>query len=49
MSYTIEDSTAGVLRSKETLADALRLIADLPGLEAVLLNCSAPQVITVVP
>lgn len=44
VSYTIEDSKAGLLRSGESLADAVERVVQLPGLEAVLLNCSAPQV-----
>lgn len=34
----------GVLRSGESLEDAVGRILELPGLEAVLLNCCAPQV-----
>ena len=46
VAVTIEDSRAAVLRSGEPLQDAVHSIADLPGLAAVLINCSAPQVHT---
>ena len=44
VAFTIEDSPAAVLRSGEPLQEAVQGIAELPGLAAVLLNCSAPQV-----
>lgn len=44
VAVTIEDSPAAVLRSGEPLQEAVQGIAELPGLAAVLINCSAPQV-----
>ena len=44
VAFTIEDSPAAVLRSGEPLQEAVQSIAQLPGLAAVLINCSAPQV-----
>ena len=44
VAFTIEDSAAARLRSGEPLQEAVQSIAKLPGLAAVLINCSAPQV-----
>lgn len=44
MALTLEDSEAGLLRSGEPVADIAASLGALPGVEAVLLNCSAPQV-----
>lgn len=44
LSFTLEDGNACRLRSKEPLADALNAISGI-GLEAVLINCSAPETI----
>lgn len=38
----VQDSAAGRLRSGETLADAVASVLDVPGLAALLVNCSAP-------
>ncbi len=40
LSYTIDDEDGTVLRSGERLADA---VAAVPGADAVLVNCSAPE------
>ena len=44
VALTLEDSPAAVLRSGEPLQEAVQGIAEIPGLAAVLINCSAPQV-----
>lgn len=44
LSFTLDDSGDGTLRSGEALDEALASISDLP-LEAVLLNCSIPEAI----
>jgi S-methylmethionine-dependent homocysteine/selenocysteine methylase len=44
--FTLEDSEKGLLRGGEPLAAAVRAIGQLPGLEAVLVNCCAPQAAT---
>jgi homocysteine S-methyltransferase len=46
VALTLEDSEAGLLRSGEPVADVAARLAALPGVEAVLLNCSAPQAIS---
>ncbi|KAK9829908.1 hypothetical protein WJX72_008602 [[Myrmecia] bisecta] len=47
VAWTLEDRVEHpVLRSGETIQQAVHKIAALPGLQAVLLNCCAPQVIT---
>ena len=45
LSFTLEDSAERRLRSGELLSDALSAVSDI-GLDAVLLNCSAPETIT---
>ncbi|PSC74839.1 homocysteine S-methyltransferase [Micractinium conductrix] len=42
-SWTVADDDRAVLRSGEALQDAVAAVADLPGLEAVLVNCCSPQ------
>ncbi|KAL3135677.1 hypothetical protein ABBQ38_006150 [Trebouxia sp. C0009 RCD-2024] len=46
VSWSLEDSEHALLRSGESLQDAVKLVQDLPGLQAMLLNCCAPQAIT---
>lgn len=46
MSWTLEDSQRGLLRSGERLQDAVAAVAELPGLEGVLVNCCSPQAVT---
>lgn len=48
ISFTLDDSiTDGIcLRSGEVLADVLQTILDLPGLDAVLVNCCSPKAVT---
>ncbi|KAL4427472.1 hypothetical protein ABPG77_000761 [Micractinium sp. CCAP 211/92] len=43
VSWTVEDGEGGKLRSGESLQDAVAAVAELPGLEAVLVNCCCPQ------
>ena len=42
VSFTLEDSAACCLRSKEPLADAINAVSEI-GVDAVLINCSAPE------
>lgn len=44
VALTLEDSSRGVLRSGEPLDATAARLASLPGVEAVLLNCCAPEV-----
>lgn len=45
-SWTIEDrDDVALLRSGEPLQDAVVAVAELPGLEAVLVNCCSPQAV----
>lgn len=44
VSFTLEDNAACRLRSKETLADAIIAVSEI-GVDAVLINCSAPETI----
>ncbi|KAL0044683.1 hypothetical protein WJX82_005442 [Trebouxia sp. C0006] len=46
VSWTLEDSEHARLRSGESLQEAVKLVQSLPGLQAVLVNCCAPQAIT---
>ncbi|PRW60619.1 homocysteine S-methyltransferase isoform A [Chlorella sorokiniana] len=46
ISWTLEDSDRVLLRSGEPLADAVAAVAELPGLEAILVNCCSPQAVT---
>ena len=46
LSYTLEDSPRALLRSGEPLDGAIQAVAALRGLEAVLVNCCAPQAVT---
>lgn len=46
VSWTLEDSEHARLRSGESLQKAVGVVENLPGLQAVLLNCCAPQAIT---
>ncbi|DBB01848.1 hypothetical protein WJX77_005649 [Trebouxia sp. C0004] len=45
VSWTLEDSEHARLRSGESLQEAVKLVQSLPGLQAVLVNCCAPQAI----
>jgi S-methylmethionine-dependent homocysteine/selenocysteine methylase len=45
VSWTLEDSETGRLRSGETLGEAFDAVSDLP-IDAFLVNCSAPESIT---
>ena len=44
VALTLEDSERGALRSGEPLGIIAARLGALPGVEAVLLNCCAPQV-----
>ena len=46
VALTLEDSGRGVLRGGEALGAVAARLGALPGVEAVLLNCCAPQVRT---
>lgn len=46
ISFTLEDNEKALLRSGERLYDAVNAVIDLPGLDAVLVNCCAPPAIT---
>ncbi|KAL4447443.1 hypothetical protein ABPG75_004662 [Micractinium tetrahymenae] len=43
VSWTLQDSEQARLRSGESLQEAMAAVAELPGLEAVLVNCCCPQ------
>ncbi|KAI3429263.1 hypothetical protein D9Q98_005360 [Chlorella vulgaris] len=46
VSWTLEDrSDAALLRSGESLQDAVAAVAEFPGLEAVLVNCCSPPAV----
>ena len=44
VALTLEDSGRGVLRSGEPVEEIAARLGALPGVEALLLNCCAPQV-----
>jgi len=46
VSFTLEDSSAAVLRSREPLAGAIRPLLTQPHLQALLVNCCAPAAVT---
>lgn len=45
VSFTLQDNLRAVLRSGETLQKAVGAVVELPGVEAVLVNCCAPQAV----
>lgn len=46
VSFTLRDSRQAVLRSGETLKDALEKVSKIEGMEAALVNCCAPEAVT---
>mmetsp|Transcript_45196 Transcript_45196/g.113126 ORF Transcript_45196/g.113126 Transcript_45196/m.113126 type:complete len:328 (-) Transcript_45196:94-1077(-) len=46
VAMTLQDNTQALLRSGEPLVDALHDVVGVPGVEALLLNCCAPQAVT---
>lgn len=46
LSFTTDDEDGTILRSGETLADAVIAIRDAPHLAAILVNCTRPETIT---
>jgi len=47
VAWTLSDEADGTLRSGETIEEAVRSCADIPNIEAMLLNCCSPQSVTV--
>lgn len=45
ISFSLEDNESALLRSGEALQDAVEAVRDLPGLEALLVNCCAPAAV----
>lgn len=46
ISWTLEDNEAALLRSGEPLARAVAAVAQLPGLQVLLVNCCSPAAVT---
>jgi len=46
VSFTLQDNDKALLRGGETLNDAVKAMLEIPGIEAVLVNCCAPQAIS---